>query len=212
MFSKAAPLLLSLLVAVSSLYAQAPEDEITWDDAPNPPVVRHIGDWMADSGWYSAEEIYGPFAEDHFEVGDEAEFGSAAAEYESGKSTYVLRYKSDSAYFWFPPDYPIDEAQLTTAAHYFDDVIQPSVRSIFGDEDLPGIDDDIHLHIVHQEYIGYGAIGVFRPDDQCPSFLCESSNQRDIIYYSLDWSGVNTDGHLTTLAFVTIWMVMNAAG
>ncbi|HLA45391.1 MAG TPA: hypothetical protein VJZ27_18220, partial [Aggregatilineales bacterium] len=174
-------------------------DNITWDDAPITPQMRHIGDWMVAEGWYEAEDVYGPFGEESFEVGDTAEFGAAIDYFEGAKNTYSLRHKSDRAYFWLPPWYEVDESALMAAGEYFDRTIQPFVRSIFGNEDNPGIDGDPRLHIVHEEYLGYGAVGVFRPEDQCPRTLCPGSNQRDTIYYSLDWGEIGSDEYYTTI-------------
>jgi hypothetical protein len=191
-------LLISLAATTAAQSPDSPDPEITWDDAPNPPAVRHLGEWMVQAGWYEPGEIFGPFDEGEFEVGDETEFVSPAG-YDELRTRYVLRYKSDYAYFWFLPGNFVDEEQLASAAEYFDNTIYLLTQAIFGEVTLPGIDNDPRLHIIHEEYIGYGAVGIFRPHDQCPVFLCPDSNQRDAIFYSLDWGGVNTEEHLTTL-------------
>jgi hypothetical protein len=190
---------LSLLFLPLWASAQEKPPTLTWFDAPNTFPIRHLGDWYVAMGWYAPSEIYGPFPEAEFDLGDETDFYLATSPYDE-LATYVLRYKSERTYFWFPPDVGLDEAELARAAVRFDQEIQPFVEETFGQALLKGIDGDLRLHVVHEPTLGYGAVGVFRPIDQCAREICTGSNQRDTIYYALDWGGVNTDEHLTTLA------------
>lgn len=187
------------LLSSALLAAAQDEDSLTWDDAPDAAPLRHIGDWLVGAGWNTPAEMMGPFTERPFEVGDETQFSSALYDFEDSRTTYVLRYKSEGAYFWFTEDAVVDMDELAAAGEYFDHTLQPYIRSVFGMEKLPGIDGDPRLHIVHEPYLGFGAVGVFRPEDQCPRSLCPTSNQRDVVYYSLDWGAVNSDEYLTTL-------------
>lgn len=196
-------LLIACLLAFPLFTIQAQDSTptpITWNDAPDTPATRHLGDWMAAAGWYSPEKIYGPFEERGFEVGDETEFRPLLYAVSGATPSFVLKYKSPNFYFWFPPEVQVDEEALIKSAHYLETTAIPQIHAFFGDIDPLGIDGDHRVHIVHEEFIYYGAVGVFRPDDQCPVFLCESSNQRDILYYSLDWADINTDQYFTTIA------------
>jgi immune inhibitor A len=196
-------LALLLVLFVSSLtlpLLHAQEPTISWDDAPDAPAMRHLGDWMNAAGWYTNEEIYGPFLEEEFEVGDEVEFSPLMGGFDGFTSTYALRYKSEAAYFWFSPGTRVDEKELAAAAQRLDESVLPQIRAIYGDPSPVGIDGDPRFHIIHDDYIDYGAVGVFRPDDQCAKFLCPEGNQRDILYYSLDWAPVNTQEYFTTIA------------
>ena len=187
-----------LLFSALPVFAQEPSDPLlTWDDSLNPRPIRHIGDWMVNAGWYSPEEIYGPFTEAEFTVGDRSEF--TASTFAAIPRSFELRYVSKTAYFWFELDTQPDEDALVAAGEYFDAVAVPFIHATFGDSTGPGIDGDPRVHIVHENFIDFGAVGVFRPEDQCGRVVCTESNQRDAIYYSLDWGAVNTPEHLTTI-------------
>jgi len=179
----------------------SPQDStITWDDAPTPAPIRHIGDWQVSMGWATPEEVYGPFPEETFQVGDTTEFAPIDTFNTTTPETYELFYISERAYFWFLIGVEPDIDDLEIAAHYFDTIIAPEVEGLFGQPDLPGIDADPRLHIVHHEFLAFGAVGIFRPTDQCAVEFCANSNQRDAIYYSLDWGRVNSQEYLTTIA------------
>ena len=191
-------LILILFIGAVPTLAQEPPDAIlTWEHSPDTHPIRHMGDWMLNAGWRTSADIFGPFSEGEFDVGDLAEF--MVSGYESATKIFELRYRSDTAYFWFENGTPVDEADLEAAAAHFDAVAVPFLRGVFGDDTGPGVDGDARMHIVHENFIDFGAVGVFSPEDQCAQSICAESNQRDIIYYSLDWGPVNSKEHLTTI-------------
>jgi hypothetical protein len=55
------------------------------------------------------------------------------------------------------------------------------------------------LHLVHEEQLGFGAAGLFPTDQQCPAQVCPNSNQLDLLYYSLNWGGVDSAQYRNTL-------------
>jgi hypothetical protein len=172
---------------------------LTWNDAPSTPRHRSEADWLVDVGWNTPDEVYGPFITHEYEVGEQEDFIPLGS-YSDTPEPFVLRYRSDHAYFWFEPTTPVNEADIAEVAAFFENHIWPLNREIYGEEWNPGIDGDPRLHIVQQSYIAPGIMGAFNPDDQCPKFLCPQSNQREIIYISLEIAPLNSEEYLTTLA------------
>jgi immune inhibitor A len=199
-----ATLIGSLVTAMAPLnvYAQDGGKEtqhLSWSDAPIVPRHRSEADWLFDMGWKTYAEVYGPFPTQQYEVGDTESLIPLGSR--SGmREVFVLAYRSEHAYFWFQRGAHADPAKLDYTARFFEEHIWPLNNSIYGDEWNPGIDGDSRIHIVSQTTIGPGIYGAFNPEDQCPQILCPDSNQREIIYISLDTAPLGTPEYLTTLA------------
>ncbi|TET52393.1 MAG: hypothetical protein E3J64_05240, partial [Anaerolineales bacterium] len=73
--------------------------------------------------------------------------------------TARLRVQTEHAAMWVEEWVWHDVRKLEEAALLFDDVIYPAVRSAFGSEWTPGVDNDPHIHILHadlgQRVLGY---------------------------------------------------------
>ena len=52
---------------------------------------------------------------------------------------------------------------------------------------------------MNQAFIGAGVFGVFDPEDQCPRAVCPESNQREMIYISLDTAPLGSELYQATL-------------
>lgn len=172
---------------------------LSWSDAPIVPRHRSEADWLVDVGWKTFDEVYGPFFTREYEVGDTEQLiplgmSSMAAQ------AFVLVFRTEHAYFWFERGARVDPAAVESTARFFEDHIWPLNHSIYGDEWNPGIDGDSRMHIVNQAYIGPGVLGAFNPEDQCPRALCPESNQREILYISLEMAPLGSPEYLTTLA------------
>lgn len=188
------------LAAPRAAGAQGPHAApLTWDDAPIVPRHRSEADWLFDVGWNTYADVYGPFRTHEYEVGEEEWFvplGSVRTE----PDAFVLRYRTEHAYFWFQRGIRVDMAELEAAAAFLEERIWPMNEALYGDASLAGIDGDRRLHIVNQIHIDNSLMGAFNPEDQCPQFLCPDSNQREIIYINLDIAPVNSEDYLGTLA------------
>ena len=191
------------VVAVIPLHASAQEGKrtgaLSWADAPAAPRHRSEADWLVDMGWKTSAEVFGPFATHEYAEGD-AEHFVPLGSLSSTPETFVMAYRTAHAYFWFERGARPDSAALENAAEFFEDHIWPLNNTIYGEEWNPGIDGDSRLHIVNQCRIGAGIMGAFNPEDHCPRFICPDSNQREIIYISLDTAPLGSDLYLTTLA------------
>ncbi len=195
-------LFLGVLGAPAQLYAQEGAKGgalLSWADAPLVLPYRSEADWLVEVGWKSAEEMYGPFVTRPYAVGESERFFPLGEGRESPR-TFVLRYVSKHAYFWFEPSVSVDEAALAEAANFFEEHIWPLNASIYGVMPSHGIDGDPRIFILNQASIGLGIYGAFSPEDQCPRSLCPQSNQRDIVYLALDQAPLGSREYLATLA------------
>ncbi len=172
---------------------------LSWNDAPVLPYHRSQADWLLDVGRKTFPEVYGPFPTHEYQVGEEEQFIPLGT-YDNQPETFVLRYRSDHAYYWFNQGEIIDPDQLKAAALFFEDHIWPLNTSIYGSLVTNGIDGDIRLHVVSQSSMNAGVMGAFNPDDQCPQFICPDSNQREIVYINLGLAPLDSPEWLATLA------------
>jgi immune inhibitor A len=195
--------LAAVVPLVITPYAHAQDDKrtasLSWADAPITPRHRSQADWLVDVGWQTPEEVFGPFPTRQYQVGDTERFVPLGS-FSSTPTAFVMVYRSDHAYYWFERDTQPDKAALEKAARFFEEHIWPLNAAIHGEAWNPGIDGDSRLHIVNQSSIGEGVMGAFNPEDLCPRFLCPESNQREIIYTSLETAPLGSDLYLTTLA------------
>ena len=198
----AAALWVSALGTPAQLFAQGGDKQdalLSWADAPLALPHRSEADWLVDVGWKSAEEMYGPFVTRAYTVGESERFFPLGNGRETPR-TFVLRYVSKHAYFWFEPGVPVDEDVLAEAAAFFEEHIWPLNASIYGEVQEAGIDGDPRMFVLNQASIGMGIFGAFSPEDQCPRSLCPQSNQRDIVYLGLDEAPLGSRDYLATLA------------
>ena len=96
------------------------------------------------------------------------------------KTDCILAYKSDLLYFWVEAGVTYNQADLETLAQTFEDKIVPTDRSFFGDEWIPGIDNDPHIYIVYTSNIGSQAAGVFVSDDEVNPLAEPNSNAAEL--------------------------------
>ena len=195
-------LIISLtLIAPSFVSAQGSSRDLpfSWQDAPLVPLHRSQADWLVDVGWKTENEMFGPFPTQSYQSGDTEEFFPLGT-FDGTSDVFVMRYRSEHAYFWFQRSTQVNKGALETTVRFFEDHIWPLNNSIYGDEWNPGIDGDSRIHIVNQAFIAPGILGAFNPDDQCPRSVCPESNQREIVYINLEEATLGSAEYLTTLA------------
>ncbi len=112
----------------------------------------------------------------------------------------VLVYRSAHAYFWFEQGQTPNLSALEMAARQFDERIWPLNVRLFGPAGENALGVDARVHVVNQNSIGPGILGAFNPADLCPRTQCPTSNERPIIYLSLDLAPLDSAEYLTTLA------------
>ena len=106
---------------------------------------------------------------------------------------------TENAYWVFEDAYPPDMAQLVVAAEEFESVIWPTVTGNFGNIWSPGVDGDPRLVIFHGK-LRSGVAGYYSSVDEYPKRIQPGSNEREVIYISVDNLAVGSSGYNSTLA------------
>ncbi|HEX9595697.1 MAG TPA: hypothetical protein VF982_02365 [Anaerolineales bacterium] len=111
-----------------------------------------------------------------------------------------LLYESDLVYFWVEVGVTVNMQQLTDLARAFEEHIVPTNRAFFGDEWIPGIDNDPHIYIVYTRNIGSGAAGVFVSNDGVHPLAEPQSNAAELFMVNASNTDLGEDYAYTVLA------------
>jgi hypothetical protein len=103
------------------------------------------------------------------------------------------------AYWIFEDSYPPDQASLDAATETFESVIWPAVTGALGDIWTPGVDGDPRLVIFHGK-LRSGVAGYYSSVDEYPVLIQPNSNQREVIYISVDNLPLGSTAYHSTLA------------
>lgn len=119
--------------------------------------------------------------------------------YGRDKSSALLVYESENAYFYFESDYygsmtPREKelmiANVIKLGKEFDTVIYPETKKVFGVEWNPGIDGDDKVTVFFTR-MNYGVGGYYNPNDEYKKdqVVDDRSNEREMIYLNTDFLG-----------------------
>ncbi len=114
------------------------------------------------------------------------------------RSEFELRLVTPHAYWYFEVGLEIDQASLERSASIFEGTIYPRVTEAFGQEWVPGVDNDPHLNIVHARLNRVG--GYFSSTDEYPREIRPGSNEREVIYINTGGIPVDSPTYLNVLA------------
>ena len=118
-----------------------------------------------------------------------------------------LEHISDHAWFWLDTaekpvnedGTPIGETDWQAAGESFDRSYE-AVRTVFGNEESPGLDGDPRLYIIHTDQLG-AVGGVYGDADSFPKMVEEHSNEGQYFYISTSGAGeIAGDYYKLTLA------------
>lgn len=98
----------------------------------------------------------------------------------------VLWYATPHVYMWFEKGYTPDRDSVRRSALRFEREIYPRVRELFGAEQSPGIDGDVHLFVLHARDLGRTVAGYFSSDSELPAVVAPRSNERQMFFMNLD--------------------------
>ena len=129
---------------------------------------------------------------DTFWITDQGDISVSNEEFE-------LRLVTPSAYWYVQVGQNLSTADLEDAAADFEETIRPRVAAAMGEEWTPGVDNDVHLNIVHGALSG-GVLGQFSSVDEYPVSVQPFSNQREVIYLNSRNLRVGDRFYLATLA------------
>lgn len=121
----------------------------------------------------------------------------------SGRNEQIearLVYRSAGLNMWVELNQRIDVAETNRAAATLENVIFPAVRGLFGTEWQPGVDGDDRVNILHLSEIGGGTVGYFAAADEYVNTVNPFSNQREMIYVSLEYAEIGSDAYYGLIA------------
>ena len=109
----------------------------------------------------------------------------------------TLHVVTDHAYWYIADGVQFNLDDLENSARVFEEEIYPRVTAVFGTELVPGVDNDVHLTVLHAPLSG--AAGYYSSVDEYPSIVHPHSNQREMIYMTSSLP-LNSRSYLGTLA------------
>jgi hypothetical protein len=116
--------------------------------------------------------------------------------------TAVLRYETPHLYMWVEDGLDYDHEGLVHAATRFEEQTYPTTRAFFGSEWSPGVDGDLHLHVLHStaRHMGVTVAGYYSGADQYSSLANPYSNEREMFYISLNGMDLGSEYYDGVLA------------
>ncbi len=113
-----------------------------------------------------------------------------------------LLYKTPHVYMWFQSDYTPDMDAVKRSADNFENNTYPTVHKYFGSEASPGIDNDVHLYLVHARGLGAGIAGYYDSSSGYPKVIVPTSNEHQMFFLNLDLVAdqIGTEGYDALLA------------
>ena len=124
-----------------------------------------------------------------YRVGDKETFWVANLDTDENlQITADLRYVTAHVYMWVQEGYEVDQEALARSAERFETQSYPTNRRFFGSEWSPGVDNDVHLHVLHAGGLGRSVAGYFSGADEYSRLVNEFSNEKEMFYINLDGS------------------------
>jgi immune inhibitor A len=120
-----------------------------------------------------------------FKVGDTTEFWVSNTDtMEHRKIVAKLVYVTDHVYVWEEDGVNLSLSDLKKSADRFENKTYPTDRAFFGSEWTPGVDDDVHLSILHALGLGDRIAGYYSSADEFSRLVNPYSNQKEMFYVS----------------------------
>lgn len=114
------------------------------------------------------------------------------------QSPFELRLVTPHAYWYVEEGLRVRQEDLARAAAAFEERIYPRIAAAFGTEWRPGVDNDVHLTILHGDISG--AAGYFSSGDEYPAAVHPHSNEREMIYINGAVLPIGSTAHRIVLA------------
>lgn len=110
----------------------------------------------------------------------------------------VLRYATPHVYMWVQEDLEVDQRGIEASAEVFEERIYPTNRQYFGSEWSPGVDNDVHIHILSAYLPSVG--GYYSSNDEYPRSVNRFSNQKEMVYINVGYVPPGTEEYDRILA------------
>jgi hypothetical protein len=123
----------------------------------------------------------------NYEVGTQRLFHASNVDTEEQFDLYAtLEHKTAHVYMWVEEGVRVDEDNLKAAAERFENESYVTNRAFFGSEWSPGVDNDLHLSILHATNLGDSIAGYYSSADEFVPEVREDSNAMEMFYINLD--------------------------
>ena len=122
----------------------------------------------------------------------------------------TVRAVSDHAYFFFQNG-SMPESEVQAAVQSFEGTIWPKITALFGLPDIPGVDGDPRIVILHAA-LGGGVGGYVNGDDSYPKAVVRHSNQREMLYINDSVRPLGTAGYEHLVAHELQHLIHRAHG
>ncbi len=114
--------------------------------------------------------------------------------------TARLRAQGPNVAMWVELDTWHDIRRLHTAVELFQSRIYPRIRTAFGSEWRPGIDNDRRIHVLHATGLGEKVTGYTSSLDEYPREVHSMSNEAELIVINLDYVDIGSSAYNALLA------------
>ncbi|NIM96295.1 MAG: hypothetical protein GTO18_21565 [Anaerolineales bacterium] len=98
----------------------------------------------------------------------------------------TMVYATDHVYFWVDDRVSYEIEDVRRIVDNFEEQTYPTVRSYIGSEWTPGVDGDVHLHILLTQRLGSSVAGLFFSRDEYSPLVHEFSNGHEMFYLSAE--------------------------
>lgn len=112
--------------------------------------------------------------------------------------TATLQLVTDHAYWYVDDNVRFAMSDLEESAKIYEWDIYPRITRVLGRELVPGIDNDVHLTILHVPL--KGVAGYYSDMDEYPVQIYPLSNEREMIYLDTNSLTINSYRYFGTLA------------
>ena len=105
---------------------------------------------------------------------------------ETSQVDATLQYIGDDIYFWIEDGVDYDRSDLEDLVIEFNDKIVPTNRKFFGEEWIPGVDNDPHMYALYTRGLGELLYGYFSAPDEFPPQVTQYANGHEMFVLSAD--------------------------
>jgi immune inhibitor A len=110
----------------------------------------------------------------------------------------TLRDITPHVYMWVEDGLTLDQGGIEAAALEFEEHIYPTDRRYFGSEWSPGVDNDVHIHVLNARLPRVG--GYYSSNDEYPRSVNPFSNEKEMIYINAGYVEPGVDEYNNYIA------------
>lgn len=105
---------------------------------------------------------------------------------ESVQVKATLRYLTKDIYFWIKDGIRYDLDEVESLVKAIDNKIIPTNRKFFGEEWIPGVDNDPHIYVLYTGGLGQIVLGYFSSPDEFPPQVTQYANGHEMFVLNAD--------------------------